>query len=141
MSSESYHEPIELLSEGTKNLHRAIVSLREELEAVDWYQQRAEACSDDELRAVLTHNKNEEIEHAMMTLEWLRRNDPTFAANIAVYLNSSGPITEVEKQAEEAPAGGALPGGDAPRPADGSLGIGSLLSLARGTARLHKGNK
>ena len=141
MSSESYHEPIELLSEGTKNLHRAIVSLREELEAVDWYQQRAEACSDDELRAVLTHNKNEEIEHAMMTLEWLRRNDPTFAANIAVYLGSSGPITEVEKQAEEAPAGGALPGGDAPRPTDGSLGIGSLVSLARGAARFHKGNK
>jgi hypothetical protein len=72
MSSESYHEPSELLSEETKNLHRAIVSLKEELEAADWYQQRAEACSDGELRAVLVHNKNEEIEHAMMILEWLR---------------------------------------------------------------------
>jgi uncharacterized protein len=70
MSSESYHEPPELLSEGTSNLHRAIVSLCEELQAVDWYHQRAEACSDDELRAVISHNENEEIEHAMMNLEW-----------------------------------------------------------------------
>jgi ferritin-like protein len=121
MSSESYHEPIDLLSEGTKNLHRAIVSLKEELEAVDWYQQRAEACSDAELRAVLIHNKNEEIEHAMMTLEWLRRKDPQFAANIGTYLNSEGPITEVEKQAVSAGEGAAAPGSSAP-----SLGIGSL---------------
>src|ERR1041384_2266264 len=97
MSSESYHEPIELLSEETKNLHRAIVSLREELEAVDWYQQRAEACSDPELKAILLHNKNEEIEHAMMALEWLRRTDPVFARNIDTYLKSKGPITEVEE--------------------------------------------
>lgn len=120
MGSESYHEPVELLSEQTKNLHRAIVSLREELEAVDWYQQRAEACSDPELRAVLLHNKNEEIEHAMMTLEWLRRNDAVFARNIDTYLHSQGPITEVEEteQADEAAA-----------PKLGkhdSLGIGSL---------------
>src|SRR3954449_8358711 len=99
MSSESYHEPIELLSESTKNMHRALVSLREELEAVDWYQQRAEACSDTELAAVLTHNKNEEIEHAMMTLEWIRRKDATFAANIATYVGSSGPIAAVEQGA------------------------------------------
>ena len=76
MSSEGYHEPIELLSEPTKNMHRAIVSLCEELEAVDWYQQRAEACTDAELAAVLTHNKNEEIEHAMMTLEWIPSAQP-----------------------------------------------------------------
>lgn len=123
MSSESYHEPVELLSDNTKNLHRAIVSLREELEAIDWYQQRAEACTDDELRAVLLHNKNEEIEHAMMTLEWLRRNDPVFAANVALYLNAEGPITEIEeheKNGSEKKEGGAKPA------ADGSLGIGSL---------------
>jgi len=120
MSSESYHEPIELISDGTKNLHRALVSLKEELEAVDWYQQRAEACSDEELRSVLLHNKNEEVEHAMMTLEWLRRYDAVFAANIATYLGSSGPIVEVEKRREEA----ALARGDSgPSPA---LGIGSL---------------
>jgi ferritin-like protein len=120
MSSESYHEPIELLSEKTKNLHRANVSLREELEAIDWYQQRADACSDEELRAVLLHNKNEEIEHAMMTLEWLRRNDSAFAANIATYLNAQGPITEIEeseKKQEAAQSTGAQAG---------SLGIGSL---------------
>jgi ferritin-like protein len=96
MSSDTYHEPLDLLSEDTKNTHRAIVSLMEELEAIDWYQQRAEACSDPELSAVLTHNKNEEVEHAMMTLEWLRRKSPVFDDNIGTYLNSSGPITEVE---------------------------------------------
>lgn len=123
MSSESYHEPVELLSEHTKNLHRANVSLREELEAVDWYQQRAEACTDEELRAVLLHNKNEEIEHAMMTLEWLRRNDPVFASNIATYLNTQGPITEIE-ESEQAGAG-AEPASDS----SGSLGIGSLRGV------------
>ncbi|HEY4187858.1 MAG TPA: ferritin-like domain-containing protein [Polyangia bacterium] len=120
MSSENLHEAPEVLSEGTKNLHRALVSLREELEAVDWYQQRAEACTDAGLAAVLTHNKNEEIEHAMMTLEWLRRNDPVIATNITTYLNSSGPITEVEKQQV---AGGAA---SAAGPSSLSLGIGSL---------------
>jgi ferritin-like protein len=124
MSSESYHEPLELLSEPTKNLHRALVSLREELEAVDWYQQRAEACSDAELKHVLIHNKNEEIEHAMMTLEWLRRNDPNFAANIGTYLGSSGPITEVEKAAIAEALGAA--GGPAAATSSVSLGIGSL---------------
>jgi ferritin-like protein len=116
MSSESYHEPIELLSEGTRNMHRALVSLREELEAVDWYQQRAEACSDTDLAAVLTHNKNEEIEHAMMTLEWIRRHNPVFDTNLGTYLHSSGPITEVEKTA----VSGGEPTGAT------SLGIGSL---------------
>jgi ferritin-like protein len=120
MSSESYHESVELLSEKTKNLHRANVSLREELEAVDWYQQRAEACTDEELRAVLLHNKNEEIEHAMMTLEWLRRNDPVFAANIATYLNAPGPITDIEESKKEPP------GEQTSADNFGSLGIGSL---------------
>jgi ferritin-like protein len=119
MSSESYHEPIELLSEGTKNMHRALVSLREELEAVDWYQQRAEACSDTDLAAVLTHNKNEEIEHAMMTLEWIRRHNPVFDQNLDTYLHTTGPITDVEKKAE---AGG---GGEKSETST-SLGVGSL---------------
>jgi uncharacterized protein len=130
MSSESYHEPVELLSESTKNLHRAIVSLREELEAIDWYQQRAEACGDPALRDVLLHNKNEEVEHAMMTLEWLRRNDPVFATNIATYLNSQGPITEVE-ETEQRGQGGTEPApavdrGAPSRAMPDSLGIGSL---------------
>ena len=122
MSSENYHEPLELLSEDTRNLHRAIVSLCEELEAVDWYQQRAEACSDAELRGVLVHNKNEEIEHAMMNLEWIRRHSEVFDANIKTYIGSKGPILEVEKQQTEGAAGG---GGPAPGNAS-SLGIGSL---------------
>jgi ferritin-like protein len=125
MGSESYHEPLELISEETRNLHRAIVSLIEELEAVDWYQQRAGACSDPELKAVLLHHRNEEIEHAMMNLEWIRRNDAAFDENIRTYLFASGPITGVEAATtggenekgtiEGAPAGG-----------PGSLGIGSL---------------
>src|SRR5260221_6994485 len=126
MSSESYHESIELLSEDTKNTHRAIVSLKEELEAIDGYQQRAEACTDGELAAVLIHNKNEEVEHAMMTLEWLRRKNPTFATNIDTYIKSSGPITEVEKELTSA-AGGAA-GGESGAPSI-SLGIGSLKGI------------
>jgi uncharacterized protein len=126
MSSESYHEPIELLSEATRNTHRAIVSLKEELEAVDWYQQRAEACSDAELRDVLVHNKNEEIEHAMMTLEWIRRHSEVFDANIKTYIGARGPILAVEKQQASGAgrAGGA--GGGAPSRDASSLGIGSL---------------
>ena len=123
MSSENYHEPYELLSESTRCLHRAIVSLKEELEAIDWYQQRADACTNDELRTVLLHNKNEEIEHAMMTLEWLRRSDPVFAANIATYLGSTGPITEVETLASAGTTQGTQPSAPA------SLGIGSLKGL------------
>ena len=115
MSSETYHEREDLLSEDTRNMHRAIVSLKEELEAVDWYQQRAEACSDADLRAVITHNRNEEIEHAMMVLEWIRRHDSVFDANIAKYLNSAGPIVGIEAAAE----GGATP-------ASAALGLGSL---------------
>src|SRR5687768_525611 len=102
MGSESYHEPLELLSERTRNLHRAIVSLIEELEAVDWYGQRAEAASDPELRAVLLHHRGEEIEHAFMNLEWLIRNDESFADNARTYLFSKGPITEVEEAAKAA---------------------------------------
>ena len=132
MSSDSYHEPIELLSEETKNTHRAIVSLMEELEAIDWYQQRAEACSDPELSAVLTHNKNEEVEHAMMTLEWLRRRHPVFSENIQTYLNSSGPIAAVETAQGAAGDGGKgrSGGGEVERggssAGSASLGIGSL---------------
>lgn len=137
MSSESLHEPAELLSEETKNLHRAVVSLVEELEAVDWYQQRAEACSDPDLKAVLIHNKNEEIEHACMNLEWLRRRVPEIDERLRTYLFAEGPITEIEEKAKAAQAGGAPP--SPPRAAQspvnsstttssGSLGVGSLRS-------------
>jgi len=127
MSSESTHEPYDLLSDETKNLHRAIVSLVEELEAVDWYNQRASVCPDEELRAVLMHHRNEEIEHAMMNLEWIRRHDAVFDRHMRTYLFSSGLITEIEAKAKGAAEDG---GGSASevgtRGAGGSLGIGTL---------------
>ena len=78
MASEILHEPIDKLKPETIDIHRAIVSLMEELEAIDWYRQRADACTERQLRAVLEHNMNEEIEHASMALEWIRRNVPKF---------------------------------------------------------------
>ena len=141
MGSENLHEDPSVLSNETKDMHRAIVSLMEELEAVDWYRQRAEACTDDDLREVLTHNKNEEIEHAMMNLEWIRRNDATFAENVETYIGSNGPITSVEEGSKEGGGDGpphpttrgagahASRGGSSSgsaRGSGGSLGIGSL---------------
>ncbi|MGK2940838.1 MAG: encapsulin-associated ferritin-like protein [Immundisolibacter sp.] len=82
MPSVGYHEPLEALSPQTRDMHRAIVSLMEELEAVDWYNQRAEACTDPELQAILEHNRDEEKEHASMVLEWIRRRDPKFSAEL-----------------------------------------------------------
>src|SRR5262245_22657271 len=97
MASDTYHEPLDLLSEETRNMHRAIVSLMEELEAIDWYQQRAEACSDGQLKAVLNHNKNEEIEHATMVMEWIRRHNDHFNEMMRKYLFTEQPITSIEK--------------------------------------------
>jgi ferritin-like protein len=92
MSSVGYHEPIEELSEETRDMHRAIVSLMEELEAVDWYNQRADACKDPELKAILEHNRDEEKEHASMVLEWIRRKDRTFSKELKDYLFTKKPI-------------------------------------------------
>lgn len=86
MSNEGYHEPIEQLSSQTRDMHRAIVSLMEELEAVDWYNQRVAACSDPELKAILAHNRDEEKEHASMVLEWIRRKDTRFDKELRDYL-------------------------------------------------------
>lgn len=86
MSSVGYHEPIAELSDTTRDMHRAIVSLMEELEAVDWYNQRADACKDEDLKAILAHNRDEEKEHASMLLEWIRRRDPTFSNELKDYL-------------------------------------------------------
>lgn len=92
MANEGYHEPIEELSAETRDMHRAILSLMEELEAVDWYNQRADACSDPELKAILRHNRDEEKEHAAMVLEWIRRRDDKFSGELKEYLFSAGPI-------------------------------------------------
>jgi hypothetical protein len=92
MSSVGYHEPVDELSDATRDMHRAIVSLMEELEAVDWYNQRADACKDAELRAILEHNRDEEKEHASMVLEWIRRKDPRFSEELKDYLFTEKPI-------------------------------------------------
>jgi ferritin-like protein len=94
MSSEGYHEPVEELSQATRDMHRAILSLMDELEAVDWYAQRAEACKDPELRAILEHNRDEEKEHAAMVLEWIRRHDPRFSKELKEYLFTNEPIRD-----------------------------------------------
>ena len=88
MSSESYHEPYEELTAETRDMHRAIESLMEELEAVDWYNQRADACKDADLKAILEHNRDEEKEHAAMVLEWIRRRDPVMDEQLKKYLFS-----------------------------------------------------
>jgi ferritin-like protein len=133
MSSEGTHEPYDLLSDDTKNLHRAIVSLIEELEAVDWYTQRASVCPDAELRAVLMHHRDEEVEHAMMNLEWIRRKDPVFDGHMKTYLFTTAPITAVEaaKEAQDVGAAQARPGsgGASASNGGGSLGIGSLREV------------
>ena len=92
MSSEVLHVPREKLKTHTLHLHYAIVSLMEELEAVDWYNQRLEACKDEELKAILTHNRDEEKEHASMVLEWIRRRDPSFSRELKEYLFVDKPI-------------------------------------------------
>lgn len=96
-SSDSYHEPLDKLSITTQDMHRALVSLQEELEAVDWYQQRADACEEPELKAILLHNMREEIEHASMVLEWLRRHHPDFETHLRTYLFQDKPILAIEQ--------------------------------------------
>jgi uncharacterized protein len=114
-ASTSLHEPAEQLSEETQDLHRALVSLQEELEAVDWYQQRAEGCTDRALRDILRHNMREEIEHASMLLEWLRRRNSDFEQTLRSYLFSEVSITEAE---ESATGKAAAQAGRAPQGAD-----------------------
>jgi ferritin-like protein len=147
-SSGSYHEPLDRLQSGTIERHRAIVSLMEELEAIDWYDQRIDATGDAELCGVLEHNRDEEKEHAAMALEWLRRHDPVLDRHLRTYLFSPGSLVEhaeeeeVREGRERAADGGsgdarhagiAGGGSDDARHAgalaaaeDGSLGIGSL---------------
>ena len=96
MSSEILHEDAEKLGPATIDQHRAIVSLMEELEAVDWYNQRADACKDKELAAILAHNRDEEKEHAAMALQWWRRRDPVLSKHLSTYLFTDEPITEIE---------------------------------------------
>ena len=118
MAHEGFHEAVESLHPLTLDRHRAIESIMEELEAVDWYDQRVDATSDPELAAILAHNRDEEKEHAAMTLEWLRRNDPVLDRHLRTYLFTEGSIRGIEEVAEHSEGGGGA--------GDGSLGIGSL---------------
>lgn len=118
-ASSDLHEDPDKLTPETIDRHRAIVSLMEELEAVDWYDQRVEAAADEELRAILAHNRDEEKEHAAMVLEWLRRRDPIFHEQLKAYLFTESAIAELE-------GGGEAEAGAAGLDGDDSLGIGSL---------------
>jgi len=123
MSSETLHEDAEKLGPEVIDHHRAMVSLMEELEAVDWYNQRAKATKNPELRAILEHNRDEEKEHAAMALEWLRRRDPKFDAVLRTYLFTEGSIVGRESAAA---------GGGNEAAGDDSLGIGSLKNRGTG---------
>ncbi|MGE4047576.1 MAG: encapsulin-associated ferritin-like protein [Acetobacteraceae bacterium] len=122
MAGEVLHEDGSKLGPEILDRHRAISTIMEELEAIDWYDQRIKASDNPQLKAVLAHNRDEEKEHASMLLEWLRRRDPELDGHLRTFLFKQGPIREAE------PGGG----GGAPEPApsggDGSLGIGSLRS-------------
>ena len=118
-NSVGLHEAEDRLDRATMDRHRALSSLQEELEAIDWYDQRIDAAEDAELKQILAHNRDEEKEHAAMVLEWLRRRDPALEAALRLYLFSDGSVIDREKEAEA---------GEVPKAplSDGSLGIGSL---------------
>jgi len=126
-ASGSLHEDAAKLKPETIERHRAFVSIMEELEAADWYDQRVDASADEELRGILAHNRDEEKEHAAMVLEWLRRHDPKLDEHLRTYLFSEGSILGIEASAEGGASESAEPG-----TGDQSLGIGSL----RGTGSL-----
>jgi ferritin-like protein len=118
-NSGDLHESAQQLKPETIDRHRAVVSIMEELEAIDWYDQRVDAAGDPELREILAHNRDEEKEHAAMTLEWLRRHDAKLDQHLRKYLFTNQRVLDVEHQAEGV---GTAESGSA----DGSLGIGSL---------------
>ena len=117
----AYSEPYEAIDEKTRDISRAITSLREELEAIDWYNQRVNTTTDQELKNIMAHNRDEEIEHAVMAMEWLRRNMAGFDADMKTYLFTEGSLLEVEEQAtgSEGPA-------KAAGPKAGGMTIGNL---------------
>lgn len=111
----NYHEPAEELSQEARNFSRALNSLKEEIEAVDWYHQRVVLTDDASLKEIMAHNRDEEIEHACMTLEWLRRNMPGWDEELRTYLFKEGDIAHHEEE-----------GGEEKEEASGDLGIGKL---------------
>ena len=89
------------LSTGALHFHRALASLQEELEAIDYYHQRADVTGDPELQAILVHNRDDEMEHAAMLLEWLRRTEPAFELQLRKMLFRSGDIPALAAAAPE----------------------------------------
>jgi ferritin-like protein len=124
VASTQFHEAAEALRPETRDMHRAITSLMEELEAIDWYAQRIDATADAELAAVLAHNRDEEKEHACMVLEWIRRHDAHFDQYLRRYLFTSGRIEQIEEQHEA--ANGEV---DAGAQRAGTLCLGSLRAV------------
>lgn len=126
-SSTQLHEPMELLRPETIDRHRAFVSLIEEFDAIDWYQQRIDATDNQELAELLAHNRDEEHEHAAMTLEWLRRRDKNLDKQLRRYLFSKGSIVDLEDELESGEGSSSQDMSPTQRGrSDGSLGIGSL---------------
>jgi uncharacterized protein len=118
-NSAGYHESEDKLPDETKDNHRALTSMQEELEAVDWYDQRVAAATDPELKEILAHNRDEEKEHFVMLLEWYRRRDAKMSAQLTERLFASGSIVALEQAGKAA-------GGGEPEAGEGTLGIGSL---------------
>jgi ferritin-like protein len=123
-SSADFHESADDLRPETRDRHRGVVSLAEELEAVDWYDQRIDAAGDDQLRELLRHNRDEEKEHAAMLLEWLRRHDPSWDRHLRQYLFTDKPILELEADAEGSPSPGSSGSAEPGPAADVPLGLG-----------------
>jgi uncharacterized protein len=119
MAHEGLHEPAELLDEATIDRHRALESVIEELEAIDWYDQRVRATNNPDVASILAHNRDDEKEHAAMALEWVRRQDPALDAQLRQYLFTTGPIVSVEDDTDPE---------SAPEPRGVGLAIGSLRS-------------
>lgn len=117
-----YHEPLDELNPLDRDIVRALTSLKEEIEAANWYHQRAATCSDPPLKQVLAHNRDEEIEHACMVLEWLRRNMAAWNDELRTYLFTQSPITEIE----EHPSSQGSADREEAMPRQGDIGIGSL---------------
>jgi uncharacterized protein len=135
MASEGLHESAGDLDDAVIDRHRAIKSIMEELDAIDWYDQRVEATRDASLAEVLAHNRDEEKEHAAMTIEWLRRRDPILDRHLRTYLFTDGSIVAEEEDAEHEDGAPDADGGDmSSAPGDGSLRIGSLRDDPRRTS-------
>ncbi|EFL52079.1 conserved hypothetical protein [Solidesulfovibrio fructosivorans JJ]] len=121
---DQYHEPVAELSPQDRDFVRALNSVKEEIEAINWYHQRVVVATDPQIKAIMAHNRDEEIEHAVMGLEWLRRNMPVWDENMRTYFFTTGDVTALEDAATGGEGGEGAPAG---KPASGgSLGIGSL---------------